>query len=445
MNRTTATDERLTGLGLLGLSLAAACIGLATAAGVWAYDRAIFYTHAFAFGVLAGLLGQWGGWTLALIPALGGLIVALIVHWTHRGAQLVSMAYIIDGVAEQGGRLLHRTGVGFIVAAAVGIGFGAPVGSDTPSAMIGGHLGSWLGERTHQRALFVRVLVVAGVAAGIAATYFAQLAAVFFAMEIVLGGFGGVVFVVPVMISVAAAGFFTYMIGGAPPQYGQLLGVVRWDASILLYAGAALIATLASIAYVNLLPTFSHFWSRLALPFWAKTMLAGLLVGVVGLWLPDVRGTGLDQMKQIFGGAVSSAGLLILIALARLILTPSSLGAGFAGGLIGPALLIGAALGATYGDLVVRFFPDLGMAPVGFAMIATAAMLGGTFHAPLFGAMMMFQMVDDYRFLVPLLMASAIGYGLAQRFQPGSAYTYVLSDLGIDLIQGTYTRSDRAP
>ncbi len=125
-------------------------------------------------------------------------------------------------------------------------------------------------------------------------------------------------------------------------------------------------------------------------------------------------------------------------------LTPQSLGAGFVGGTIGPALLIGSTLGAVYGQLVIMVFPDLGLSPTTFAMICTAAMLAGTFHAPLFGAMMIYEMVNDYRILLPLFLAAAIGYVLARPFQPGSAYTFPLYDDRTRLRRGTYAY-DRRP
>ena len=109
------------------------------------------------------------------------------------------------------------------------------------------------------------------------------------------------------------------------------------------------------------------------------------------------------------------------------------------GGVIGPALLIGSALGAAYGDVVVKVFPGIQISPVAFAMVATAAMLAGTFHAPLFGAMMILEMNSDYGMLFPLLLAAAIGYAVARRFQPGSAYTFVFPGMGIHLEPGTFT------
>ncbi len=91
-----------------------------------------------------------------------------------------------------------------------------------------------------------------------------------------------------------------------------------------------------------------------------------------------------------------------------------------------------------YGALVAQIAPNLGISPVAFAMVATAAMLAGTFHAPLFGAMMILEMSDNNMFLVPILIGVGIAYALAQRFQPGSAYTFALPGAGIHLKPGTF-------
>jgi len=363
------------------------------------------------FGTLPAPAGQIA---TALIPALGGLIVALFMHTLSRPDKLAAMAHVIDGVASQGGRLNYLNGFVFVLGSLIGIGFSAPVGADTPSAMIGGHLGSLVGGRLRWNENHVRALVVAGVGAGISATFFAQLAAVFFALEVVLGGFGGALFAVPTLIAVAVSALLTFWLSGAPVQYAIPAGALQWNWTLLLQIGVALLAALAAIIYVNLLPKMKNFWLKVKMPFWAKAMLAGLIVGIVGIWLPDIFGTGLSQMKNIFSGNIYPFPMLIALIVAKIILTPNSLRAGFVGGVIGPALLIGSALGAAYGEIAARLIPGTALSPVVFAMIATAAMLAGTFHAPLFGAMMIYEMSGNYELLLPLLFAAAIGYGVAR-------------------------------
>jgi CIC family chloride channel protein len=436
---TTADPEQVSWIAYLGLGLAAAVLGVVTSIGVWLFNQAFNAIHNLAFNTIGGALQPIGAWTIALIPAVGGILVALIMKFGTKPDKLAAIAHIIHGVAVQGGRLNVHNGVTFIIASALGIGVGAPVGADTPSAMIGGHLASWFGQRFHQRELFMRSLVVAGVGAGISATFFGQFAAIFFAFEVVLGGFGGVIFVAPTLIAIAMAALVNFWLNGAAIQYTIPPVAYHWDGTLLLYLGAALLATVAAVAYVNLLPQMKKFWTGVKIPYWAKPAIAGLIVGIVGIWLPDIFGTGLSQMKEIFGGTVFPFTTLIALALFKLILTPTSLGSGFAGGVIGPALLIGSALGYAYGDIVVQLFPGLQLNPIAFAMVATAAMLAGTFHAPLFGAMMILEMTNNYGLLVPVLFGAALAYALARRFQPGSAYTFALPGAGVHLKRGTFT------
>ena len=281
------------------LWLAAAAIGALTSIGVWLFLQGFALINRLTLGTYGALPPPVGWLATALIPALGGLLVAVSMHTLSRPARFAAIAHVIDRVASGGGRLDLRNATAFVVNSLIGIGFGAPVGADAAAALIGGHFGSWLARRLHWREDFVRALVVAGVGAGIAATYFAQLSAVFFALEVVLGGIGGPVFVIPTLIAVVASTLVTGWLGGQPPHYGTPAGADTWGPTLLVYAGAAILAAVAAIAYVNLLPITRAAWTRVQLPYWAKPALAGLLVGVVGIWLPDVFGTGLSQMKTV--------------------------------------------------------------------------------------------------------------------------------------------------
>jgi len=187
------------------------------------------------------------------------------------------------------------------------------------------------------------------------------------------------------------------------------------------------------------MPAMKRAWLRLQWPMWARMVLAGAIVGLVAIWLPDVLGTGPSVMKSLFGGATMPLATLLALAVAKTLLTPSTLGSGFVGGVIGPAMLIGSTAGAAVAAIVIPLFPGLGLSPAVFAMVGVTAMLAGSLHAPLFAAMMVFEMVGAYEMLVPLMLAAAIGYALARPFQPGSVYTFPLTGLGIRLRSGRFT------
>jgi CIC family chloride channel protein len=428
----------------VALGLGAAALGAATAVGVWLFNEAFDLVHRVVFDGVGDAIAPLGAWTLVPLIAAGGIVVGLIVHFL-RPEPLAAVPHIIDGVAEHEGQLDNPNAAVAVAGAAVGIGFGMPLGADTPSAMIGGHLGSIVASRLGWPPLFVQALVVAGVGAGISSTFLAQLAAIVFALEVVLGGFGGIVFVVPTLIAVGVAGLVTYELVGTPVQYPVPLPAIHWDLTLLLYLAPAVVAGVAAIAYVQLLKRSKPLWGRVPLPPIGRMVLAGAVVGLVAIWLPQVMGTGTATMKDLFGGATIPLATLLALAVAETLLTPSSLGAGFVGGVIGPSMLIGSTLGSAVGIVVTSIFPDLGLAPVVFAMVGTAAMLAGSFHAPIFGALMIFEMAGSYEMLVPLVLAAAIGYAIARPFQPGSAYTLALHGRGIFLTAGTFSRAPAEP
>jgi CIC family chloride channel protein len=129
-------------------------------------------------------------------------------------------------------------------------------------------------------------------------------------------------------------------------------------------------------------------------------------------------------------------GLLLALLVAKLILTPLSIGGGFQGGVFAPSLFIGAMLGAAYSTLGQRLLPGLNLEPASYAMVGMAAMLAGTVHAPLTAILLPFEMTNDYHIILPLMFAVVVSLSLARRLQRQSIYTLALARKGIHLQRG---------
>ena len=135
-----ADGSRPSRASYLSLGVAATLLGAATAVGVWLFTKAFGLVHQVVFEGVAVALAPLGAWTLVPVVASGGIVVALVVR-SLRPEPLAAVPHIIDSVFEHDGRLNDRNAAVTIFGSAVGIGFGMPLGADTPSAMIGGHLG----------------------------------------------------------------------------------------------------------------------------------------------------------------------------------------------------------------------------------------------------------------------------------------------------------------
>ncbi len=431
--------ERATSETLL-LGGAALVVGIASGAGVWLFKQMIDLVYRLAFEDLGHILraaagDAHGNWTVALIPVLGGAIVGWIAaHWIgeerHHG-----VAGIMEAVALAGGRLRYARMPAKALASAISIGSGASVGPEDPSVQIGANLGSLVGSRLRLSDERMRTLVAAGAAAGIAAAFNAPIAGVFFALEVILGEIGGSAFGLVVITAVVSAAF-TQAVSGEQPAFRvpPYAFYSAWE--LPLYLGLGALSGPTAALYVRLLYIFQDLFKRIRLPAGLKTALTGGLVGLVGIFLPQVFGVGYATIEGILNGRNLGLGLLLALLVAKLILTPLSLSGGFKGGVFAPSLYIGAALGGAYGIAVERLVPGLTLSAPAFAMVGMAAVLAGAVHAPLTAILLLFEMTRDYHIILPLMFAVAVSLLLSQRLERDSVYLLGLARKGVRLERG---------
>jgi CIC family chloride channel protein len=417
------------------LSVVALLVGVATGAGVWLFKQLIDLVHRVAFDWLGGALRPLGSWTVVIVPALGGLLVGLIIYYFVGEERHHGVAGIMEAVALAGGRLRYYRLPAKAVVSALGIGAGASVGPEDPSVQIGANLGSMFGQLLHISEDRVRALVAAGAAAGISAAFNAPIAGVFFALEIVLGEIGGGALGMVVVAAVISA-VFTQAVSGPEPAFTIPIYAFHAVHELLLYIGLGVLAGLISAAYIRALYRAQDIFHNWRAPRWVKPAMAGLLVGITGIFLPQVFGVGYDSIELTLTNQQIAIQLLLALLAAKLLMTAVSIGGGFMGGVFAPSLYLGAMLGAAYGEVAAILFPSLPIAPPAFAMVGMAAVLAGAVHSPLTAILLLFEMTNDYRIILPLMFAVAISLAISQRLQRDSVYTLGLARKGIRLEHG---------
>ncbi len=416
-----------------GLALA---VGLLSGIGVWLFKALIALVHTAAFGWLGGALQPLGPWTIALLPVLGGLVVGLLMHVFVGEERHHGVAGVIEAVALAGGRLRFWRIPAKTVAAALAIGAGASVGPEDPSVQIGANIGSLAGQTLRLSDERVRALVAAGAAGGIAAAFNAPIAGVFFALEIVLGELSGAALSVVVLAAVIAA-VFTQAVAGPQPAFAVRAYGLGSPWELPLYLGLGLVAGPVAALYIRALYAAQDAFHALrGLPRWLRPALAGLAVGAVGAVLPQIMGVGYPTIEAVLGGEALALGLLVALLAAKLVLTAVSVGGGFPGGVFAPALFLGATLGAAYGAAIGMLMPAVDIAPGAFALVGMAAVLAGTVHAPLTAILLLFEMTNDYRIILPVMFAVVVSLLVSQRLQRDSVYALGLARKGVRLERG---------
>ncbi|MCH7776760.1 MAG: chloride channel protein, partial [Gemmatimonadetes bacterium] len=294
-------------------------------------------------------------WWKILAPAAGGLIVGLITYRFAREARGHGVPEVMEAVALKGGRIRPRVVVAKMLASGVSIASGGSVGREGPIVQIGAALGSTLGQwlKIDQRRL--RTLVGCGAAAGIAATFNAPVAGALFAVEIILGDFGVSQFSPIVISSVMGTVVSQYFLGDFPAFAVPAYSLVH-AFELVAYAALGLLAGLAALAFTRTLYAAEDLFDKVRIYPPARTMIGGAMIGIIGVWLPQVFGVGYETINDALQGAMVWKFMLLLVVV-KIFAVSITIGSGGSGGIFAPSLFIGAMLGGAVGTVVHTIWP----------------------------------------------------------------------------------------
>ncbi len=408
-------------------------VGFLTAVGAVLFRYAVRFLYRFFFVDGAYLFTGQLHPAMVLFPAVGGLVVGLIVHFFLDGESGHGVASVMEAVALAGGKFPPLAAFVRIIGSIVTLGSGGSAGPEDPSVQIGAAIGSGIGQVLHLRSDYMRTLVAAGAAGGISSAFNAPIAGVFFALEIVLGDFSAAAFGTVVIASVTSVAVTGAMIGNHPEFAVSAYSFTSyWE--FFFYLGLGLLAAIVSVLYIQGVTLASDYWHSVAVPRWLKPALGGLLVGGIGFFLPTVLGVGYESVDIVLAGTHQwTILLLLLIVVAKIFTTSMTLGSGGIGGLFAPSLFLGAMLGGAYGMLLQLWFPAIASSPGAYAMVGMAAVLAGAVHAPITAILLLFEMTRDYRIILPLMFATVISTFISQSIFEYSVYTLALFRQGIRL------------
>ncbi len=370
-----------------------------------------------------------------LIPTGGGLLVGLIVYFFAPEAKGHGVPEVMEAMALKDGRIRPRVAVAKLIASSLCIASGGSVGREGPVIQIGSSIGSTVGQFLKVNAQRTKVFVACGAAAGIAAAFNAPMAGALFSVEIILGDFGVAQFSPIVISSVMATVVSRHFLGNFPafevPAY-HLVSPIE----LIPYAILGLLAGLVALLFTNTLCFFEDFFDdRLKMNGILKTVLGGFLLGCLGLLAPGVYGVGYNSMNLALLGNISWAVMLGLV-FAKILATCLSLGSGGSGGIFAPSLFIGTMTGGAFGAVVHMVMPSLSATSGAYSMVGMGAVVAGATHAPITAILIIFEMTNDYKIILPLMISTIIATLLATKLNKESIYTIKLVRRGVDLFRG---------
>jgi CIC family chloride channel protein len=391
-----------------------------------------------AFIVLTERLGMRlyppGGspWRRLLFPALGSLGIGYLLSRYFPYARGSGVPQTKAALYAREGRITLRTVLGKFFCTSATLACGIPLGREGPSVQVGAGIASVLGRFLGLRPERVKALLPVGAAAAIAAAFNTPLAAVLFSLEEIVGDLHA-----PVLGSVVLASATSWMVlrlllGNNPlfkvPQY-QLVHPFEFA----VYAVLGVAGGLVSVAFTKLLLGMRERFLRLpVITAWFQPVAGGLLVGLMGWFVPQVLGVGYGYVGDALNGNMALRLMLWLVVL-KLLAVTVSYASGNAGGIFGPSLFIGAMLGGGLGTFAHRFFPAYTATPGAYALVGMGAVFAGIVRAPMTSVLMIFEMTQDYAVIVPLMIANLVSLFIASRLQRTPIYDELASQDGIHL------------
>lgn len=368
-------------------------------------------------------------WARFLLPVGGALMIALIFRRYGQGNTVLGVTYVMERMAYHQGYLTLRASMLQFAGAAVAIISGHSVGREGPHILLGAAAGSLLGQRLSLPNNSIRTLLGCGTAAGIAASFNTPLAGVIFALEVVMMEYSLVSFIPVILAAVTATVISIAVFGNAPAfEIPPMTLPSLAEIPVVLLLGL-LVGGLASL-FIHLMQLTMG--RVAAVPFWLRVTVAGVLMGVIGLLVPQAMGIGYDTVNSALLGELGIT-LLLMILVAKVLATVASLGLGIPGGNIGPLLFLGGCLGSLTGQIATHVFHhdtlDVGF----YALLGLGAMMGATLQAPLAALTAMMELTHSPQTIMPgMLVIVVAGLTVRELFHKESLFLTLMRAIGKD-------------
>ncbi|MFT5241851.1 MAG: CIC family chloride channel protein [Kiritimatiellia bacterium] len=360
-------------------------------------------------------------WLFLIITPLGGLLGGLLVSRFAPEAEGHGTDAAIDCYHHKAGKIRARVPFVKLAASALTIGTGGSAGREGPIAQIGAGIASLIASYLKIPVRERRILVAAGMAAGVGAIFRAPLAGALFAAEVLYRDLDlEYEVIIPSVIS-SIIGYATYSaVFGWAPLFQTPDFVHQNPLELLPYLVLAIVVAIGATAFTRCFYFVRDSFKVLPVPDFLKPAIGGLLVGIIGFFCHDALGAGYGIVQKAFDAEAHHLGIgvLVLIAVAKIFTTSFSIGSGGSGGVFGPSIVIGGALGGAVGlwmqDVCANFGMDL--EPGAFVVVGMAGFFAAAANTPISTIIMVSEMTGNYHLLVPSMWVCVIAYLMMRRY-----------------------------
>lgn len=361
-------------------------------------------------------------WLLLFLPAAGGIISGWLVYTFAPEAEGHGTDAAIDAYHQKGGFIRNRVPIIKTLASAITLTTGGSGGREGPIAQIGAGFGSFLATKLNLSERERRIMLAAGMGAGVGSIFRAPLAGALFAAEVLYRDpeIESEVFFPAGISSVVAYCIFCLVFG-----WGSLFEspdfVFRNPMEIGPYVVLAMVLVGVGVFYIKSFYGVTAIFRRIPVPNHIKPAIGGLVTGIIGFFLPYTLAFGYGYVQQALDGLKTMpffevVPFLLLLAVGKILTTSFSIGSGGSGGVFGPSIVIGGALGGVVGKVFNYLMPQIVTEPGAFVVVGMAGFFTAVSNTPISTIIFVSEMTNSYHLLMPSLLVCTLCYLMAQKW-----------------------------
>jgi chloride channel protein, CIC family len=399
--------------------------------------------HFIRMILVDGMIATYQPYLFFLFPIIGIALTILFIRYVVGQKVSHGIPNILYSIAQTEGKIKKHNMYSSIVTSALTVGFGGSVGLEGPTVATGAALGSNIGQLFRLNYKQVSLLIACACAGAIASIFKAPIAAIVFAVEVIMIDLT-IASIVPLLIASVSGALTSYLLLGQGYLYAFHLDEAFLMGDLPFYILLGIAAGLISTYFTRVYIYTGSLFKRVQNP-WVKLFVGGTLLGGLIFLLPAFYGEGYEVVNSCLRGDFSyifdspvfvqyhdSATMTLIllggIVMLKVFATAITFGSGGVGGVFAPALFIGANLGILFSRSAQLF--GFHISPSNFALVGMAGMMAGVLHAPLTAIFMIAELTGGYGLFLPLMIVSTIAFITTRFSVPNSIYTHQLAQRG---------------
>jgi CIC family chloride channel protein len=384
-----------------------------------------------------------GSYLFFLFPVIGIFITVMFIKYINRRPVRHGIPNVLYAISKNSGIIRAHNLYSSIISSAFTVGFGGSVGLEGPTVATGAAIGSNIGKTLQLNYKQITLLLGCASAGAMSAIFKAPIAAIVFALEVIMLDLT-VAAIVPLLISSATAALTSYLFLGQNVLYSFRVTDLFVISNTPYYIILGIIAGLVSLYFTRMYLFVSGTFEKIK-SWYNRLLIGGLVLGVLIFFLPSLYGEGYEEINLTLAGDYShlfenplyemfetnllfTFFIFVLILIFKVVATSATFGSGGVGGIFAPSLFMGAKTGLFFA-LLMNYL-GLELPETNFALVGMAGLIAGVIHAPLTAIFLIAEITGGYQLFMPLMIVSTISFATTRFFTTNSVYTYQLSKRG---------------